>query len=44
MVRPPKIFESISDDADFSDEDAKHMIKEQMKLQYDRITGRGGKY
>lgn len=39
-----KIFESISDDSDFSDEDAKHMIKEQMKLQYDRITGRGGKY
>ena len=41
-----KIFESCLEDDYFSDEDAKSMIKEQMKLQSSRITGKGnsGKY
>ena len=41
-----KIFEATSGDSEFSDEDAKSMIKEQMRLQAARITGRGktGKY
>ena len=39
-----KIFEAVSDDDDFNDDDAKSMIKEQMRLQASRITGRGGKY
>lgn len=38
-----KIFESTDNDSDFDDEDAKSMIKEQMKLQASRITGRGNK-
>ena len=40
-----KIFEACSNEADFTDDDAKSMIKEQMKLQSSRISGRGkGKY
>lgn len=37
-----KIFEACNDDSDFTDEDAKSMIEEQMKLQYAR--SRGEKY
>lgn len=37
------IFESVAGDPDFNDDDAKSMIKEQMKLQASRITGRGNK-
>ena len=32
------------EDCDYDEDDAKSMIKEQMKLQAQRITGRGGKY
>ena len=39
-----KIFEAVSEDEDYDEDDAKSMIKEQMKLQAQRITGRGGKY
>ena len=38
-----KIFEATSGDADFTEDDAKSMIREQMKLQASRITGRGNK-
>ena len=37
------IFEAVAGDPDFNDDDAKSMIKEQMKLQASRITGRGNK-
>ena len=35
---------SVSEDFSYDEDDAKSMIKEQMKLQAQRITGRGGKY
>lgn len=35
-----KIFEASADDPDFSDNDAKSMIKEQMRLQSDRLKGK----
>lgn len=38
-----KIFEACSGDINFSDDDAKSMIKEQMKLQASRISGKGNK-
>jgi len=38
-----KIFEATSGDADFTEDDAKSMIREQMRLQASRITGRGNK-
>lgn len=40
-----KIFETAADDNDFTDDDAKSMIKEQMKLQSQRTARlKGGKY
>lgn len=38
-----KIFEATDGDADFTEDDAKSMIREQMRLQAARITGRGNK-
>ena len=39
-----KIFETAAGDPDFEDDDVKSMIKEQMKLQAQRIRGKRGKY
>ena len=39
-----KIFETASGDPDFDEEDVKSMIREQMKLQSQKIRGRKGKY
>jgi len=39
-----KIFETAAGDPDFNDDDAKSMIKEQMKLQAQRIRIKRGKY
>lgn len=39
-----KIFETASGDPDFDEDDVKSMIKEQMKLQAQRIRGKKGKY
>ena len=39
-----KIFETAAGDPDFDDDDAKSMIKEQMKLQAQKIRGKKGKY
>ena len=38
-----KIFEATSGDSDFTEDDAKSMIREQMRLQASRISGRGNK-
>ena len=39
-----KIFETAAGDSDFDEDDVRSMIKEQMKLQAQRIRGRKGKY
>ena len=39
-----KIFETAAGDPDFDEDDVRSMIKEQMKLQAQRIRGKRGKY
>ena len=39
-----KIFETAAGDSDFDEDDVRSMIKEQMKLQAQRIRGKKGKY